>query len=289
MAVQIKEKETAGQKRRVWILPVAAIGLVWISVIALYVFGRSSPMNKLLASNAAVMTGDSSYTVPAASAAHGTDHAIAFTDPGVESRVRLYLNRPDGEIFCSDVWELRYIDIRADRVIFLEKPSSGDSFTVNGSYGAENQIVTDTTLPPICSLEDFQWFDSLQVLQINMNRISGVWEPLTQLSGPEKCENLTVMRLYNISPDDFDAVGNMRGLKMLSLNCYGSISLDARALEELKELEYLSLTNIRVENAAPLTELEALHSVRLYNCESSANAEENWGNIFPVAKELSVR
>lgn len=289
MAVQVKEKETTGQKRRVWILPVAAIALVWLSVIAWYVFGRSSPMNKLLTSNAAVMTGDSSYTVPVASAAHGTDQVIAFADPGVESRVRLYLNRPDGEIFCSDVWELRYIDIRTDRVIFLEKPSSGDSFTVNGSYGADNQIVTDTTLPPICSLEDFQWFDSLQVLQINMNRISGVWEPLTQLSGPEKCENLTVMRLYNISPDDFDAVGNMRGLKMLSLDCYGSISLDARALEELKGLEYLSLTNIRVENAAPLTELEELHSVSLNHCEDSANVEADWEKIFPVAEKLNVR
>lgn len=288
MTVQTQQTGTAVKKRRVWILPVVAIGLVWLGAIALYAFGRSSQRNQLLAQNAAAMTGDSSYTVPVASAAHGTDHVIDFADSGVESRVRLYLNRPEGDIYCSDVWNLRYIDIRADRIIFLEEPISGDSFTVNGSYGTENQIATDANLSPICSLEDFQWFDNLQVLKINMSRVSGVWEPLTQLSGPEACENLTVLQLYNISPEDFDAVGNMRGLKMLSLDCYGVSSLDARDLEELKDLENLYLKNVCVEDAAPLTELEALNSVRLSNCESSANAEENWETIFPFAENLNV-
>lgn len=285
--VQQKEKVS----RKYLLLPVIVVALVLASSLALYLFSQTSPINALQASNAAVLSQGEGYPVPAASVEHGEDSVITFADSGVESRVRLYLDRPEGDILHSDVWELRYVDISTARIVFLEQPTSGDSFYLyagGDSYVSENQIATDSFLPAICSLEDFRWFDSLQVLQINMQRVAGAWEPLTQLSGLENCRNLSVLRLDNVTPESLDALGALNGLTVLSLQYYGENALEVEALAELTELEVLYLSNVGFTDPTPIARLSNLKSLYLNACRQAPDSEEEWKALLPGLEEVTV-
>lgn len=64
---------------------------------------------------------------------HGEDYVIQWEDPAMEAHVRFVLDKPEGDILHSDVWNIQVIVLRASSAdgfdVALEQPTSGDTFT----------------------------------------------------------------------------------------------------------------------------------------------------------------
>lgn len=68
------------------------------------------------------------------SAEHGEDYPIEWEDAGMERCVRTLLNRPEGEILHSDVWEIRVLSVNqtndgATCVLLEELPEGHSEFS----------------------------------------------------------------------------------------------------------------------------------------------------------------
>ena len=64
---------------------------------------------------------------------HGEDYVIQWEDPAMEAHVRFVLDKPEGDILHSDVWNIQVLVLRANNAdgfdVALEQPASGDTFT----------------------------------------------------------------------------------------------------------------------------------------------------------------
>lgn len=198
--------------------------------------------------------------------AHGGDTPIQWVDAGMEARVRLWVGKPEGDIYKSDVWNIHFIFIgngpnvsnySGDRV--LSVPSDGQAFHVLSERGG---LATGTDgdslseLPPIESLADLQHFESLQILSIAVPYPTVIRD----LSGLECLKQLEVLRLMgNIVPDTLEPLAGLTSLRLLSL--YHCGILDLEPLQELEQLTYLQLDGSQVRSLEPIVRLpiETLH------------------------------
>lgn len=45
---------------------------------------------------------------------HGEDYVIEWEDAGMEEHIRFLLDKPDGDILHSDVWDVQILTIQSD-------------------------------------------------------------------------------------------------------------------------------------------------------------------------------
>lgn len=119
---------------------------------------------------------------------------IEWQDEGIEARVRMYLNRPEGDIYHSDVWDIRLVNFDYQNYdVVMEAPPMERDYFVNDdwtAYGNEEYRLWhsewEEALPAVHSLADLVHFDSLQIFGLKCP----TGEYLTDLSGLESCEHL---------------------------------------------------------------------------------------------------
>ena len=60
---------------------------------------------------------------------HGEDYVIEWKDEGMEAHIRFLLDKPDGDILHSDVWDVQLLGIFAKRInghdVMLTQPPEG--------------------------------------------------------------------------------------------------------------------------------------------------------------------
>jgi len=193
------------------------------------------------------------WEVPMMTVEHGEDGIIVWEDPGMEARVRLWVEKPDGDIHYSDVWDIRYISIHPTGDTVLKVPGEGDSFQLrNDRINRPKVKGTEKwqNLPPVRSLRDLRHFENLQIL--DMDAI--VTERLTDISGPETCPNLSVLILAGyIKPENLEPLSECSSLEYLELRMDGE--LDLTPLKELKNLTRLIVALGDIPSLEPLTDL----------------------------------
>lgn len=201
-----------------------------------------------------VFVQQTTLTVPASHAEHGEDYVIEWQDPVMEQHVRKWLDRPEGDIYHSDVWDYQAVTINAgsgvqDSLIknAPDGENLGDSFSYDDPLEAYRSRVQGT-YEPLTSLADLRHFDSLQVLCVNSKKVSA---PLQDLTGLEECKNLVYLTLPSVESSAFPTFAKLDSVVKLF---YGrdivrtdvNVS-DLSAFAQMKALEVLWITGSEVD------------------------------------------
>ncbi|MFX0000103.1 MAG: leucine-rich repeat domain-containing protein [Candidatus Hodarchaeota archaeon] len=114
--------------------------------------------------------------------------------------------------------------------------------------------------------------DDVKYLDLSNNQIS-------DLNGIEIFSNLSVLKLNNNKISKIDGIQNLRRLEKLLLR-HNRIT-EIKGLKDLTNLKYLDLTNNPTITEIPeiLTELPALETIKLWNCNINKYSEST-GKIF---------
>ncbi len=168
---------------------------------------------------------------------HGADEAIHFSDPGMEARVRLWADKPEGDLYRSDVWDIHFLFIGAmvegEVNRFLTQPLEGTGFRVVDDYIKAEEVQVGAEVPEVRSLCDLAYFESLQVLTIDTDYLG--W--IVDITGLEKCENLSVFRLFGNAPEHLEVIAEMKNLEFLALDSVKD--MDLTLVQGLEKLEML--------------------------------------------------
>lgn len=191
---------------------------------------------------------------------HAEDYVIEWEDEGMEAHVRFLLDKPEEDILHSDVWNIHYFSIAANHDALLEEPAEGE--VLHAAQIDENKALWmghSVQLPAVCSLRDLRHFDSLQILSIED---SGHPQALTDISGPEACENLQYFFLSSAAPESWEPISNMRSLEWLNISACSM--LDVKSLEGLANLSALSIGSTKIDSLEPVVSLPIKY-LRLWN------------------------
>ena len=204
---------------------------------------------------------------------HGEDRVIEWADEGMEARVRFWLDKPEGEIYASDIWNIQVIHISYGTdydVILEEVPDGYDCFSLASIQFIEDQrmYLDGTDLPEIHSLEDLRYFDSLQSLQISYYD----WEEPVKidLSYLTECQHLRALRLEKVHLDDLKLISQIPQLDWLDLS-FCSIQ-DLSPLESCSKLYNLQLSDCEIASLEPIANMPQLQSLSL-DCSTYPSLE----------------
>lgn len=203
-----------------------------------------------------VFVQQTTLTVPASHAEHGEDYVIEWQDPVMEKHVRKWLDRPEGDIYHSDVWDYQRVTIKSgtgvEDLLIKDAPDGEDiGGTVNGNDQLEACAVRiEGTYDPVTSLADLRHFDSLQVLSVNNKNGA---PPITDLTGLEECKNLMLLSVPSVESSAFPTFAKLDSVVKLE---YGSDGIradsnvsDLSALAQMKSLKMLRITGSEVDLA----------------------------------------
>lgn len=198
-------------------------------------------------------------------AEHGEDAPIVWEDTGMEAAVRLLLNRPEGTINRSDVWDLSTLTI-TERTMFEGDSGTTTIVTVTAQQGdatLEQEISAvgkESPLPALASLHDLQYFDRLQAFSYSTSPTAN--QAFTDFSGIEALSHLERFSVNGARPETLEPLSHLSQLKQLSLTECGA--LDLAPLEGLPKLRVLTLSsNDGIVSLEPAASLPALRYLSL--------------------------
>ena len=177
------------------------------------------------------------------------DHIIEWVDSEFERKIREELNKPSGDIWCSEVNNIGQLH-------FLEiEDNIGQSI-------------------PIASLDDIVHFSSLYGLMLDESLISDL-SPLAKLTQLQ----YLIFSVTNTHIKGSGLISDLSPLSELSqltqLDLRGNQVIDLTPLAGLTQLEYLELSDNQITDLTPLSELTQLKSLFL------------WGNHIKDISPLS--
>ena len=201
-----------------------------------------------------VFVQQTTLAVPASHAEHGEDYVIEWQDPVMEKHVRKWLDRPQGDIYHSDVWDYQRVTINSGTgVSDLIVKDAPDGTEIGGNVSSNEQLAAcavrvERTYAPVISLADLRHFDSLQVLEIN----NGMGDPsITDLTALEECKNLICLKVPSVESSAFPTFAKLDSVVELK---YGGSSIradsnvsDLSALAQMKSLKMLWITGSEVD------------------------------------------
>ncbi len=201
-----------------------------------------------------VFVQQTTLTVPASHAEHGEDYVIEWQDPVMEKHVRNWLDRPEGDIYHSDVWDYQRVSINSGTGVGdLLVKDAPDGVDIGGNVSSNEQLAAcavsvEGTYDPVVSLADLRHFDSLQVLSVNNRRGT---PPITDLTGLEECKNLMLLSVPSVESSAFPTFAKLDSVVKLE---YGSDEIradsnvsDLSALAQMKSLKMLWITGSEVD------------------------------------------
>lgn len=211
-------------------------------------------------------------------AAHGEDAPIVWEDAGMEAAVRLLLNRPEGAIHRSDVWNLNTLTI-TERTMFEGDSGTTIIVTVTARQGdttLEQEVSAEgkeSPLPAFTSLHDLQYFDSLQTFSYSTSLTAN--QAFTDFSGIETLSSLERFSIRGARPETLEPLSHLTNLESLSLTQCGT--LDLAPLAGLPKLKVLTLSsNDSIVSLEPIAAFPALRYLSLSS-----------GTAFPSLEPLA--
>lgn len=202
-------------------------------------------------------------------AIHSKDYEIEWKDPALEEIMRQYLNKPEDPIMHSDVWEIHAVYLRNQYRFFTDTEST------DGYLPEEGGVISKEPLPQLTLLEDFQHFDSLQLLELYDQEIGS-------LNGLEHLQNLTTLNLSSCNitdPAPLSALGKVEKL-VLDGNALSSVG----PLADMKSLSWLSLRGCGLTDISVLTKLTGLTWLDVSNIEQTPGTIENYAFISKLKR-----
>lgn len=205
------------------------------------------------------------FHIPSIEVEHGEDYTINWVDPGMEAYMRFLLEKPEGDILHSDVWDIQVLVIRDRGTMMLEEvPDGFDEFSfesVNLNRGLYHAI-DNQKLPAVSTLEDLKHFDSLQILDVDFGTSMGSSTGLSlDITGVAYCQNLKKLTVEFMQISSLDPITQIPSLEQLILRRCGT--LDLTPLQKMPNLCQIGLSSCHILSLEPLTTLPKLYSLRL--------------------------
>ncbi len=180
-----------------------------------------------------------------------SSNVIDWNDSCMERMVRKALDRPEGDIYESDLEAITVLRMMSNEISMLEDTQGDEKLT--GSY---MEVV-------LLSLEDLQYFPNLKVLQIS-NHHELADESI--LCGEGFRSALEGLEELTLSDDGISDLSFLEGLENLtSLDISGNMIQDIEILSEFTALEQLNIAaNEKLNTISPIKDLESLRELKLY-------------------------
>lgn len=221
--------------------------------------------------------------IPGVEVQHGEDYVISWADPGMEAHIRFLLDRPEGDILHSDVWDIRMLTLSesiygiTDRVMM---DAEGKELGFDNTFGDSTWSKTkeNRDLPWVESLQDLRHFDSLQIFGLQDDVLK---RREVDLSGLTDCPNLMVLVLGDVQADALDVVAGCNSLRVLELTNMDLGNLET--LSRLPSLEYLWLSGSGHVELDALADLSGVKVLRLNGLkDASLEMLSGWTELYAL-------
>ena len=212
------------------------------------------------------------YELPVREAAHGEDYVIEWQDRGMELAIRQLLEKPEGDIFHRDVWDIHTLSIvcfasQGTVSVLTSDDFSGPLATEYDPRSILNSVTYELTedVPWISTLADLVHFDGLQKLILgDTNFVMDGTAYILDTSVLGRCANLEILSIGMVSASSIADIASCTGLRVLSLIQVESGSLEP--LSALKNLEHLSFYHTDNLELTPLMHLPHLETLVMDDC-----------------------
>lgn len=222
------------------------------------------------------------------------DKVIEFKDAVVEEMLRNMINKPDGDVYISDLQEIHSIfmfDDGYDAEYFsnLQQPANGDRIPLSDGPWEIKQME---------SLEDLAYCYNLQALSLSGIEIPSL-EPLFDLPQLEKLSFIDGQLKHKAFPNDImEQAGEIKTLQCVTFGRYELTTIEPLCqLPELKSLEFNG-TVVNQKVLEDIGKLPALTYFRLGTCDPGVTGTSGystyWGDLtdgsflLPLAEQLTV-
>lgn len=236
---------------------------VWVLAAALLLCACTGRPNQNLSDGRSDLTkwvvSERQVEIPSQTVEHGEDYVIQWEDPAMEAHVRFVLDKPEGDILHSDVWNIQVLVLRASNAdgfdVALEQPASGDTFTFEmvETDPEVRHLYNGTAFQNLSALNDLKHFDSLQYFSYSASQ---PYDELTDLSGLSACKGLKMLSIGNARPETLAPLEELQALQTLTLSNCGA--LDLTPLAKLPALTSVNFYSDKLDSLEPLTALEQL-------------------------------
>lgn len=258
---------------KMYILYLLSVLLV-LTIIGACIAGASRPLSPEEQERVEKIYEATDYALHPVKVEHGKDEEIVWEDPGLEAHIRFLMNKPEGKIKRSDVWDVQVLSIQTAfqskfDVMMSELPENESCFTRSNSINNPNAFhnIGNRGFPAIRSLKDLEHFESLQILSILEEERE---KNSLNLRGIEDCKNLVFVQIGNKEIEAPEKLGEIRNLEMLFLQNCGEIKTEP--IWKCSNLRALSLITCKIETMCGIDELEKLKYLNL--TESDVKEEE---------------
>lgn len=222
--------------------------------------------------------------------------AVSFEDREFEKMLRKIINRPSGEIYNTDLIDIKEI------IIFGKIAKNPDhcEYTMGLEevlYWDENESYEERG--KIKSLNDLKWFKRLERLDMSYQEISDIsmisdlknlmlvdlsYNNITDISPLKNMTNLKALHLAGVKLDDISWLSNF--LKLTSLTLESNKIEDISPLAKLTNLTDLYLRGNKIKDISPLYKLTNLIKLSLGNQINDINPLAELTNLYYL--DLSV-
>jgi hypothetical protein len=173
---------------------------------------------------------------------------VIFADPAIEDALRKVINKPDGQIFTSDLWNI-------EELIFDE--DAADYQTLGDlRHCPRLHTLKLKGLHNPCDISVLPSLEGLAVLSLDSMGVDSI-----MLEGLASCVGLRRLYLPNNGVGPVSHLSALAGLTVLDLS--SNSVLDLTPLSGLGALQYLGLSQNAVEDLGPLGPLENLRTLLL--------------------------
>lgn len=191
---------------------------------------------------------------------HGEDTPIVWEDTGMEAAVRLLLNRPEGTISRSDVWNLNTLTI-TERTMFEGDSGTTTIVTVTAQQGdatLEQEISAvgkESPLPALASLHDLQYFDGLQAFSYSTSPTAN--QAFTDFSGIEALSHLERFSVNGARPETLEPLSHLSQLPdLVCLNLTNHTRVTTKFCKQIlahsPDLRFLNIQNTPASEGSAL-------------------------------------
>lgn len=181
---------------------------------------------------------------------------VTFRDKNLEQAIRDIINKPTGDIYKSDIVDIKSLDLKNKGIKDLsgiENFSNLVSIDLSNDYTYEN----DSSNNEISNINSLKGLTKLEILNLKCN-------PISEISQLSKLVNLKELNLFNDNISNVDVLQNLSNLEKLDLGnyrhgqlYYNTIS-DINSLKDFKKLTYLNLSFLGISDLTPIKNLDSL-------------------------------
>lgn len=207
------------------------------------------------------------YDIPTVEVSHGEDYVIEWQDAGMEAHIRFLLDKPDGDILHSDVWDVQVLVFDPQNgtphdVLLLEPVEGFETFywetIIYKQYMEQSWSVYDSKkFPEVKSLADLRHFDSLQRLEV-----FGSMEDPIDPAGLEHCSRLKHLTVYHVEDSLLSIAATLPELQYLAFLPENQ-PVDLTPLQGHPTLETLHLGRKDLVSLEPLATMPNLRALNL--------------------------